>query len=214
MKITKPIMEKQLKEENNIGNIIEIKRIEDEEIKNTIFRNCEEMKLLGVKTEWKGCKFENCKCPDSRWEGSYFTDTIFENCDFSNASFTDSNFTRVTFINCKLVGCDFLNTFLYNVTIHESNCKYINLDYAIFKEVEIKNANLEYCSIKESKIKGSEFDNCILRGSQLFKTKLDKIDFSSCDIEGIIVTIEDLKGIIVNEFQAIELAKLLGITIK
>lgn len=48
----------------------------------------------------------------------------------------------------------------------------------------------------------------------MFRTNLKGIDFSTCNIDGIVVDREDLKGVIVNQFQAVELSKLLGIIIK
>ena len=49
---------------------------------------------------------------------------------------------------------------------------------------------------------------------ELVKTKLKDIDFSTCEFNGVTVDIPDLKGIIVNEFQALELSKLMGLKIK
>jgi len=48
----------------------------------------------------------------------------------------------------------------------------------------------------------------------LFNTSLNNIDFSSCEIQGIGVNIKDLKGLKVNDIQALELSKILGIIIK
>ena len=48
----------------------------------------------------------------------------------------------------------------------------------------------------------------------MFRTNLRGIDVSTCNIDGIVVDKEDLKGIIVNQFQAVELSKLLGIIVK
>ena len=46
------------------------------------------------------------------------------------------------------------------------------------------------------------------------RTNLKNIDFRTCNIEGITVNKDDLNGLIVNDFQAIELSKLLGIIVK
>ena len=59
-----------------------------------------------------------------------------------------------------------------------------------------------------------KFIDTNLYKAQLFRTNLKDIDFRTCNIEGIIVGQEDLKGMIVNDFQAVELSKLLGIIIK
>ena len=69
-------------------------------------------------------------------------------------------------------------------------------------------------SISEAKLKNTIFNKIDFTNSQIFNTNLNKIDFSNCNIEGIIIGREDLKGMIVNEFQALELSKLLGIIIK
>ena len=57
-----------------------------------------------------------------------------------------------------------------------------------------------------------QYSNLI--GIQLFKTSLSGIDFSTCDITGIVVLPQDLRGVIVDEYQAMELSKLLGIVVK
>ena len=50
--------------------------------------------------------------------------------------------------------------------------------------------------------------------SQIFKTSLKNIDLSNSFIDGIVISIEDIKGAIINEYQAINLISLLGVKIK
>ena len=69
-------------------------------------------------------------------------------------------------------------------------------------------------NLSEVKLKDTTFDNCNLSQAQIFRTNLKGIDFSNCNITGIVVGIEDIKGLTVNEFQALELSKLLEIKIK
>ena len=59
-----------------------------------------------------------------------------------------------------------------------------------------------------------KFEESSLIGATLVGTKLDEIDFRTSNIEGIVVKLEDIKGMIVNELQAIELAKLLELDIR
>ena len=73
---------------------------------------------------------------------------------------------------------------------------------------------MQNSSISETKFKNVKFIENNLTNSQLFKTKLKEVDFTSCNIEGITVGLEDVKGMIVNDMQALELSKLLGIIIK
>lgn len=73
---------------------------------------------------------------------------------------------------------------------------------------------MQNSSISEAKLKNIKLEDNDFLNSQFFKTNLSNIDFTTCNIEGIIVDIKDVKGMIVNEIQAISLAKLLGIIIK
>ena len=68
--------------------------------------------------------------------------------------------------------------------------------------------------MQECNLKETAFENCKLVLSNLFKTNLNKIDFRDNNINGITVRIEDLKGAIVSEYQALELSRLIGIIIK
>ena len=52
-------------------------------------------------------------------------------------------------------------------------------------------------------MKNTKFNECDLYKAQMFRTNLKGIDFSTCNIDGIVVEREDLKGIIVNQFQAV-----------
>lgn len=67
------------------------------------------------------------------------------------------------------------------------------------------------CSLKQMKLDQSQFIN-----TEFFKTPLKDLDFTTCILEGISVSTEgnELKGALVNVYQAAELAKLLGIVIK
>ena len=68
--------------------------------------------------------------------------------------------------------------------------------------------------IRLNKINKVTFNNCELIKADFCETKLNKVDFRTCNISGIIVTIENLKGLIVNSYQAYSLARLLGLDIK
>ncbi len=50
--------------------------------------------------------------------------------------------------------------------------------------------------------------------AQIFKTKLKDIDLSNSIIDGIVVSLDDIKGAIINEYQAIDLIGLIGVKIK
>ena len=58
------------------------------------------------------------------------------------------------------------------------------------------------------------FGNCNLDGAEIFRTSLELVDFSSSSIDNILIDEYSLKGLTVNETQALSLSKLLGIIIK
>ena len=63
-------------------------------------------------------------------------------------------------------------------------------------------------------IKNIYLKNSDLTKSQFYKTSLKNIDLSESNIAGISVTLEDIKGAIINQFQAIDLLYLLGVKVK
>lgn len=211
MNIIKP----KIYEIEEIGNLkVEIQEnLEKYEICEKRFKE-EEENIDADKYTFRNCIFESCRLSHSHFENAYFCDVIFQNCDFSNSDFSKAGFNRVEFINCKLIGCEFIESDIFNTYIKESNFAYVNFSEANFKDVKMENSNLQNSSINEVTWKNIIFLECDLNRAELVRTKLQGIDFSTCEFNGITVNIPDLKGIIVNEFQALELSKLLGLKIK
>ena len=50
--------------------------------------------------------------------------------------------------------------------------------------------------------------------AQIFDTSLKNVDLSDCNIEGIAVSLQDIKGATINQFQAIDLLYLIGVKVK
>ena len=69
--------------------------------------------------------------------------------------------------------------------------------------------SLSMCTMDNVLFEHTDFSEC-----EFAHTKLKDIDLSSCELDGFAVTPEDLKGVIVNEEQAVACAKLLGIVVK
>ena len=85
-------------------------------------------------------------------------------------------------------------------------------DDANLNVVEFNGCNLQDFNLTESKV-DINFEKCDLTRSYFYKTSLKGVDFSTCNINDIIIPSELLKGIKVNALQAAELAKLLGLII-
>ena len=67
---------------------------------------------------------------------------------------------------------------------------------------------------QETKIKNLSFEKANLEQTQFFKTSLKEVDLSTCQIEGIAILPEDIKGAIVDQLQAMDLMYLLGVKVK
>ena len=58
------------------------------------------------------------------------------------------------------------------------------------------------------------FEVCPLMAAELFKTPLEGMDLTTCQIDGLIVDPPSLRGAVVTAEQACGLAKLLGLIIR
>lgn len=212
MNIYKPIIGT-LEEIANIHSSIDLYKQEGITIENKLISKLEEIDFNAEDVEFEKCIFKDCKINGS-FEKAVFHDVIFENCDLSNCLFREGSFIRVEIRNSKFVGCDFSDSRVYHLTGKEVIFRYANFSSASLEEVLFKKCDLSNSSFTECKLKNTYFELSKLEQTQFFKTRLKGIDISTCEIGGIITTFEDIKGMIVNNFQAIELSKLLGIIIK
>ena len=160
------------------------------------------------------CVFKQVILHNSTIVHSDLMDVIFENCDCSNMDFSKNIFHRVVFKNCRMTGIDFTDCSF-------SDCQFLNckLNLSNFSASHLKNCRFIESDASESRFVQTSFKNIEINHmnfneAEFFHTSLKQLDFSTSEIYGISVTPESLKGIIVNEYQALALSKLLGIIIK
>ena len=96
----------------------------------------------------------------------------------------------------------------------ETNAAYLNLTMASIENVLFENTNLKNSYFQETKMKKILFENSNLSQTQFFKTSLKNIDLSTCNIEGISVSLEDINGAVIEQFQVMDLIYLLGVKLK
>lgn len=212
MNIYRPIINNIL-ENANLSEEIDEFRADGTTIENKRFTKIEEFDLNAEEVEFEKCIFENCKITGS-FEKATFHDVIFEGCDFSNCLFTEGSFIRVEIKNSKFVGCNFIDARAYHFSSKETIFKYANFTNTSLEEIIFEDSDLSNSSFEDSKLRHVYFEKSNLTQGLFYRTKLNGIDLSTCEIQGIVTSIEDIKGVIVNNFQAIELSKLLGLIIK
>ncbi len=118
---------------------------------------------------------------------------------------------RVEFVNCKIIGINLSEATLRDVTFENCNGQYSFFSYSNCKKVAFL---VIFSDFKNSLFSNVEFQECNLLQSQMNFTNLKGIDFTSCDIEGIGVNINDINGVIVTAMQAVALSSLLGLVVK
>ena len=164
--------------------------------------------------EFNGCVFEKVNFNQNDLDHCTLIDCVFDHCDLSNVDMSTSCLRRVEFKHCNLVGVDASVCVMEDVLFYRCNARLANLSNSQIKNSEWKENRMDECSINDCKIKDLALDNCVFIGAEFLHTSLNKIDFSTSVIEGIALSGPELKGIIVSPFQAVDLAKILGIVVK
>jgi len=170
------------------------------------------LKHLDVhQSRFMSIQFDHCD-----FEKASFVDCIFERCDLSNSKFKAAYFERCAFIECKAIGCDLSSSSMKHIHYRESNLK-----YTFFEQSHVEYSRFDHCELTEASFAGVIFKQMEMLESRFirnnfFKTSLQQIDFTSCDFIAPVVSDQqiELKGIIVNSMQALDLVSLWGITIK
>lgn len=194
-------------------NLLPVNQINEEYRQDNFLFDSEECaKILDYK-EFFECKFTKITFT-KHIRRAMFTDVIFENCDFSNIDMRECVFHRVIFRKCRLTGTDFTRGTFEDVLVEKTQAQ-----YACFSSSKIKNSGfiddvLSDTGFSMCKIDNTATEECDFSRAEFYDTKLKNLDFTRCNISNIVVEASDIKGVIVNEEQAIAFAKLLGIVVK
>jgi uncharacterized protein YjbI with pentapeptide repeats len=169
-----------------------------------------------LKIEISKSIFDNCVFHNCDFESSSFVDIIFRSCDLSNSKFTGAYFERCRFVSCKCIGVDLSDTIIKHTVFEQSNFRYSNFNQTKMTDVLFDQIDFTEASLVESKLKrfaavGSKFVK-----NDFFKTMLATVDFTNNELVAPIVSNPpiELKGIIVNMFQAANLIGLWGVIVK
>lgn len=159
--------------------------------------------------------FDHCRLSGCDFSNSDFIDVTFESCDLSGCRFREGYFQRVLLSQVKGVGAVFGESVFKNLTIKESNLSYASFAKSKFERAKIS-GELHDVSFAECSLKSFEFENADLTRADFFKTPLKGQDLRSCRIDGIVVSdsLSELRGAVVDLYQAAALAAKLGIEIK
>ena len=82
--------------------------------------------------------------------------------------------------------------------------------------VKGKHTDFSKSGFSKCKMSNMEWEGVSFREANFFKTVLKGLDFTACEIEGIVLSEGkgELEGMVVNAFQALDFAKRLGLVIQ
>lgn len=149
------------------------------------------------------------------------TDVIFDQCDFSlraddfkNNTWRESLFNRIEFTNCHTLGFVLVECHFNNVLFRNCNGKYWSFRFSQFVNCRFEDCNLIEADFQNCDLSGIDFINCQLRGSEFFDANLNHTDVRGSNIDNIRIGTKEVKGLIVEPHQALQIAYLLGIDIR
>lgn len=187
--------------------------LDDDRIYNYKFEEEEVQcdKINGI--EFNGCTFNKLKIFGIPFYNNQFVDVVFTNCDFSNSLFELCSFVRCSFVNCKLLGVNFLKCSFHNVKF---NCpmQYSNFANNKMKKVLFEKSSLVEGRFFENTFSKIYFNNCVMIRIEFVKCDLEGIDLSTNNIDDIRINTKELRGVIVNSYQACLFARMLGVIIE
>lgn len=162
----------------------------------------------------RGCRLENVTLDRSRLERFECSNVVFSHCNLSNVEWLGGSFHQVHFDNCKLTGTNFAESYL-------RDCRFSDClgDFSSFSSTNLKVVFFEHCRLSQSEFfevnwQHLQLDHCDLNDANWFRTKLKDLDLRSCTFDKIAFSEELLRGLKVNQEQAITIAAALGLIIE
>ena len=160
--------------------------------------------------------FKNCTLHKPR-----ITNVIFDGCDFSlrtgdfkNNTWRESLFNRIEFINCHTLGFVLAECHFNNVLFRNCHGKYWSFRFSKLVNCRFEDCNLIEADFQNCDLSGVDFVNCQLRGSDFFDANLNHTDVRGSNIDNLRIGTKEVKGMIVEPHQALQLTHLLGIDIR
>lgn len=168
--------------------------------------------------ELSGFRFDECRFRNITFhpemDRCLFADCIFERCDFSNCSFNETVFRRCQFKSCRMTGTDFSWSRFNDVSMTGCESSYANYSRAKFKVCALEECRFTEASFNSCTFEDLRISRCGFVSAEMMETKLKGLDLSDSDISGIMTGLNELKGVTLNEQQALACAKMIGIIVR
>ncbi|KAF1297318.1 hypothetical protein BAU15_11240 [Enterococcus sp. JM4C] len=142
------------------------------------------------------------------------SNVIFEKCDLSNLEWLAASFQQCLFKQCKLIGTNFADSYLRDCQFDDCLGTLSSFSNTNLKAVSFTNCNLTDTEFVEVTWRNLTLEKSQLTGSSWFHTKLNKLNLSSNYFEKIALSQDLMRGLVVNQEQAIIIAMGMGLVIE
>ncbi|MDQ3700426.1 MAG: pentapeptide repeat-containing protein [Chloroflexota bacterium] len=146
-------------------------------------------------------------------EGLRLIDVRLTGCDLANARWPKSHWERVDCSECRAVGLLANEAPLRDVLFRECDLRLAQFRFARFKAVRFEQCDLREADFHGADLSGVVFARCDLRDADLTGTTLVGVDLRGSQVEGVRLGTKEVRGLIVDALQLLELVKFLGITV-
>jgi uncharacterized protein YjbI with pentapeptide repeats len=156
---------------------------------------------------------ERCELGSCNARSMRLYDVKIDHCDCANVDLHNAVFDRTEVQNSKMTGACLLEARIKDTLFACCKC-----DYALFRLARVSFSEFVECNLHDAdfygaNLSGAVFTNCDLRNAEFSGASLTKTDVRGCQIEGLKVNAEAVKGLIIDPSQAIYFMYLLGIKV-
>ena len=163
---------------------------------------------------FEGCIFREVNLSRVRWERVRLTDVRLEGCDLSGAEWLDGSLERVEVVNCRAVGWRAPAARLRHVRFARVQAQLSVWLKADAQHFWLEDSDLTEADFMEAKLTGTVFRSCRLGRADFQKAQLQEADLRGSDLRHARLTEKELPGVLVEALQLLELAHLLGVTVR
>lgn len=128
--------------------------------------------------EYEDCSFSNCNFSGIDLSNTRFIECSFKDCNLSNVKTIKTSFNSVRFHGCKLLGINFetCDEFLFSVEL-----EHCALNFSSFYKRSLKTSTIRHCQLQEvdfteCDMSGLVLHECDLTGAKFENTNLEKVD--------------------------------------
>ena len=191
-------------------------REEDEELSGLLIRDLqlEREDLSGLVLQ--DVDFDHCRLPDCDWFGTSFSDVTFHTCDLSGGNFENSYWLRFACHETKALGVRLQNCRMRRGLLEQGRFSAANWNQSRLREVRFSSSALTGSFFSRCTFTGVEFQQCDLNQVNFFHTPLEHVDLTTCTIDVLVLSehCDELKGAVVDLYQAAELSRRMGLVVK